>query len=304
MPVTSTQQFIPIAQIKQGILILKDGGLRAILEISPVNFALKSQQDQDVLIGQFQNFLNSLEFPLQMVVQSRRLDIFPYLKGLIDYAQNISSDLLRIHAFDYIDFVQRLTGLANIMEKKFFCVVPYEAQPLENPSMLKKLFSSRLKISVTQSQFERYKEKLEQRVQIISGGLKSMGLQVKRLNTQAIIEEFYYIFNPEEAHEERLQNLAQIRAPIIKAKPKKTSLPRIDKTEEAGPSQPIKSNELRKPVNNSAYKLNPKVQRSEIRDQKSDTNAQKPETRHQRSEFSIPTSEIKQDAQKILKNLK
>ena len=252
MPTTtaSTQQFIPIAEIKRSVAILKNGGLRAICQVSPVNFALKSQQDQAVLFGQFQNFLNSLSFPIQLVVQSRRLDVFPYLKSLADFAQGISVELLRVHAYDYINFVGKLTELANVMEKKFYCVVPYEASPTENPSVIKKLFSSRANISISKEQFAKYCQELEQRVQVITGGLSGMGLTVKRLDTQAIIEEFYYIYNPEEAQEERLGDLERISSPIISSK-----MPHIDATHARA------SEALEKPVDNVAYKLNPDVKK-------------------------------------------
>jgi len=253
MPTTiaSTQQFIPIAQIKRSVAILKNGGLRAICQVSPVNFALKSQQDQAVLFGQFQNFLNSLTFPIQLVVQSRRLDVFPYLKSLANFAQGITVELLRVHAYDYINFVGKLTELANVMEKKFYCVVPYEASPTENPSVIKKLFSHRAKISISQEQFAKYCQELEQRVQIITGGLSGMGLAVKRLDTQAIIEELYYIYNPEEAQEERLGDLEKISSPIISS----SKMPHIDATHARA------SEALEKPVDNVAYKLNPDIKK-------------------------------------------
>ena len=252
MPTTtpSTQQFIPIAEIKRSVAILKNGGLRAICQVSPVNFALKSQQDQAVLFGQFQNFLHSLSFPIQLVVQSRRLDVFPYLKSLADFAQGISTELLRVHAYDYINFVGKLTELANVMEKKFYCVVPYEANPTENPSMIKKLFSNRANISISKEQFTKYCQELEQRIQVIAGGLSGMGLTVKRLNTQAMIEEFYYIYNPEEAQEERLGDLERISSPIISSK-----MPKIDATHSRA------SQALEKPMDNVAYKLNPNIEK-------------------------------------------
>ncbi|TSC93508.1 MAG: hypothetical protein CEN89_45 [Candidatus Berkelbacteria bacterium Licking1014_7] len=241
MPTTaSTQQSVPIAQIRKSVAILKSGGIRAILRITPVNFALKSQQDQEVLVGQYQNFLNSLDFPVQLLVQSRKIDVYPYLKGLADFSQNISSDLLRIQIIDYINFVQKLTELANVMEKIFFCVVPYEPNPTENPSFLKKIFSSRPKISINKTQFDKYQSELEQRVKVIASGLEAMGLEVKRLDTQEIIEELYNIYNPGEAHEERLGKMAKIDAPIIHSKMKKPA-----------------PNTLSKPVSNLAHKLNP-----------------------------------------------
>src|SRR6185295_16909580 len=122
----ATQEFVPIKEVRDGIVILKDGSLRSLLMASSINLALKSQDEQEAIIGQFQNFLNSLEFTVQFFIQSRDLDIRPYIGLLEDrYAVELD-DLMKIQIREYIAFIKDFTERANIMTKNFFIVVPYD----------------------------------------------------------------------------------------------------------------------------------------------------------------------------------
>src|SRR3989339_1595118 len=121
----STQEFLPVSEVRDGIIVLKDGSLRAILLASSLNFALKSEDEQTAFIIQFQNFLNSLDFSTQIFVQSRMLDIRPYIASLETAYKNQLDDLMRIQIREYIEFVKSFTEAANIMTKNFFVVVPY-----------------------------------------------------------------------------------------------------------------------------------------------------------------------------------
>src|SRR3990167_6898358 len=122
----STQEFLPVSEVRDGVIVLKDGGLRALLLASSINFALKSEDEQTAFIVQFQNFLNSLDFSVQIFIQSRMLDIRPYIATLEAQFKEQLDDLMRIQIREYIEFIKSFTEAANIMTKNFFVVVPYE----------------------------------------------------------------------------------------------------------------------------------------------------------------------------------
>lgn len=193
-----TQDFVPIKEVRDGVVILKDGSMRAILMSSSVNFALKSEDEQLAITFQFQNFLNSLNFSLQMFIQSRRLDIRPYL-ALLDERKKIqTSDLMRIQIKEYADFIETFTNTVEIMTKSFFLVIPYTPPALDfskNNGILKKKESK----SEAQEKIESFEEnriQLEQRVSVVENGLSRTGVRTVRLGTEEVIEVFYKLFNP------------------------------------------------------------------------------------------------------------
>jgi len=196
-----TQDFVPIKEVRDGIVILKDGSMRAVLLASSINFALKSPEEQKSVLYQFQNFLNSVNFSIQIFVQSRRLDITPYTNLLEDRIKDQSSELMRIQTKEYIDFIRNLTESVNIMTKSFFVVVPYSPAIInKNSGMFSGVFSSK-KSKQEESedktlQFEEYKSQLQQRVSVVEQGLARCGVRVAQLGTEEIIEFFYKLFNP------------------------------------------------------------------------------------------------------------
>ncbi len=201
-----TQDFIPIKEIRDGIVVLRDGSLRAILLTSSVNMALKSQEEQEALISQFQSFLNSLEFPIQIAVQSRRFDVRPYLLTLERRLQQQKEELLRVQTREYIEFIKWFTSSVNIMDKKFFVVIPYKGTLLtvkKSGGFFSNLFggkSKREKFHEEVQRFEEQRSQLEQRIAIVQGGLQQMGIRSEPLNTEQAIEVFYTMFNPGEGH--------------------------------------------------------------------------------------------------------
>ncbi len=200
-----TQDFIPIKEIRDGIAVLRDGSLRAILLTSSVNMALKSQEEQEALISQFQSFLNSLEFPIQIAVQSRRFDVRPYLLTLERRLQQQKEELLRVQTREYIEFIKWFTSSVNIMDKKFFVVIPYKGTLLttKKGGGLSGLFgggSKKKKFHEEVQRFEEQRSQLEQRIAIVQGGLQQMGIRSEPLNTEQAIEVFYTMFNPGENH--------------------------------------------------------------------------------------------------------
>src|SRR3989338_10997652 len=124
----ATQQLVDIEAIRESVVILKSGEMRAILMCSSVNLALKSQDEQDALIYQYQNFLNGLDFSVQFVIHSRKLDITDYIGDLKEALKTQDNELLRIQTEEYIDFIQSFVGMQNIMSKTFLVVIPYSPQ--------------------------------------------------------------------------------------------------------------------------------------------------------------------------------
>ncbi len=196
----STQDFVPISEVRDGIVVLKDGGLRAILLASSINFALKSEDEQTAFIVQFQNFLNSLDFSVQIFVQSRMLDIRPYIATLeAAYKQQID-DLMRIQIREYIEFVKSFTEAANIMTKNFFVVVPYSPAIVQSGGVSSMLpFGGKKKSREEQNKsFEEQVSQLEQRIGIVQQGLIRTGVRTVQLGTEEAIELLYKMFNPGE----------------------------------------------------------------------------------------------------------
>ena len=196
----STQEFVPVSEVRDGIVILKDGSYRAILLASSINFALKSEDEQTAFIIQFQNFLNSLDFSCQIFVQSRQLDIRPYLATLeVQYKKQLD-DLMRIQIREYIGFVKSFTEAANIMTKNFFVVVPYSPTVTVQQGGLAKLnpFARKSTGAEVTKTFEEHVSQLEQRISIVQQGLVRTGVRTVQLGTEEAIELLYKMFNPGE----------------------------------------------------------------------------------------------------------
>jgi type IV secretory pathway VirB4 component len=198
----AAQEFVPIHEIRDGTVILKDGSLRAVLMTSSVNFALKSDEEQIALLGQFQHFLNSLDFSVQIFIQSRRLDIRPYVALLEERYKAQTTDLLKIQNREYIEFIKNFTENSEIMTKSFFVVVPY------SPAFLRQkgkgftlgFLSNRENSSETNKEkyeeFEEMQSQIEQRTDVVTQGLARTGIRCARLGTEELIEVFYKLFNP------------------------------------------------------------------------------------------------------------
>lgn len=210
----SVQTYLPIAEIRDGVVVLKDGTLRAVLLVSSLNFALKSEDEQNAIISSYVGFLNSLDFPLQIVSQSRKLQIQPYLEKLSKLEREQANELLRVQIADYRAFVQELVQIGQIMTKRFYVVVPYD--PLSNK---KKSFFARVKevmrpgvmLRLKDEQFKKRTEDLALRVRQVSGGLQSIGLSAAELDTQSLIELYYTTYNPDISYAEGLQPIDQLQ---------------------------------------------------------------------------------------------
>jgi hypothetical protein len=210
----STQEALKFAEIRDGIVVLKDGNLRQILLCSSINFSLKSEMEQTALIFAYQNFLNSLTFPVQILMQSKKLDLSNYLAMLEKKAAGQTNELLRLQTKDYTDFIKRLINLANIMDKRFYTVIPFLIPPKINASPMGKSASQPI---LSEEEFNQYKKELEQRVEVVQSGLGSIGIRTVLLDTQQIIELLYSVYNLEEANKEKIPEAGELQSEIVES---------------------------------------------------------------------------------------
>lgn len=196
---TATQQFIPIESIRDGVISLKNGELRAVLMTNSLNLSLKGEDEQQAIIMQFQSFLNSIEFPVQFFVESRRLNINPYIDLLKKRSFDVQEDLLKIQINEYMGFIRKFTEETNIMTKHFFVVVSYMSPILGTGQSGSSLLSFGGGKDTSASQvFEENRVQLEQRITTVSQGLLRFGIRSQKLNTEEAVELFYKLFNPGE----------------------------------------------------------------------------------------------------------
>ncbi|MEK7502845.1 MAG: hypothetical protein AAB556_00175 [Patescibacteria group bacterium] len=210
MPTTSpSQQIVNIDEIRDGVLILKDGSFRVVLMASSLNFALKSADEQMAVVMQYQNFLNSLDFSVQFFVQSRKINIEPYIDTLENAQKKQVNELLKIQVSEYIEFVRTFVRASNIVTKNFYIAVPFSPPFIETGETGKGIFKSLLetlwgkkegggKSSVSPQKFEEYKNQLWQRMETVIQGLVRAGVRAVPLNTEELIELFYGLYNPGE----------------------------------------------------------------------------------------------------------
>lgn len=210
----STQQYLDIAEIKENTVVMKDGTLRAVLLVSSINFALKSEDEQNAVIESYIRFLNNLSFTLQIVIQSRELDIDNYLQYLKGKEKEQTNKLLKVQTADYIEYIKELTSLGKIMNKRFYIIVPYD--PLTDKhkgffSLIGEAMRPATIIKLKEKTFRQYQDMLERRIESVAAGLESMGVAVARLDTQSLIELYYKTYNPETAKNQNLVDLEKIR---------------------------------------------------------------------------------------------
>jgi type IV secretory pathway VirB4 component len=196
-PTASTQRYLDIAEIKEGTIVMRDGSLRAVLVVSSVNFSLKSADEQNALISSYQNFLNALEFSIEILMQSRKLDIHAYLDKLRAVMQQQTNELLRMQTQEYIEYISKLIEFASIMNKTFYVVIPLTTAAVKTGFMsrISNLFSPGRAISGKALDFEKGREELSKRVNQISSGLASMGLKTISLKTEELVELMYNSYN-------------------------------------------------------------------------------------------------------------
>lgn len=197
----ASQSFVPVEEVRSGVVILKDGGYRGIMMCSSLNFALKSDDEQKAIIGGFQNFLNTIDFSVEIVIHSRKTDIRPYL-GLLEKRMGAqTSELMRVQLREYIGFIRNFIEGADIMTKTFYVVVPYDGgagSAVTNTLSFLGGGGKKREESAGDTSFEESRVQLEQRMSLVAGGLAGAGLRAVPLGTEEIIELLYRSFNVSE----------------------------------------------------------------------------------------------------------
>ena len=208
----ATQQFVPIERVRDGIIVLKNGELRSVLITSSLNLALKSDDEQQAILMQFQSLLNSLDFPIQLFAQSRRLNIKPYMDLLQSRSAEVKEDLLKIQIHEYMGFINKFAEETNIMTKHFFVVIPY--LPVQAAAAgAGKLLSFGLSggTSVGEDVFDAARIQLEQRISTVIQGLARFGIRAQKLGTEEVVELFYKLFNPGEQDRDAPKVVSQMQ---------------------------------------------------------------------------------------------
>lgn len=212
-----SQEFVNVKEVRDGVVILKNGELRMVLMTSSLNFALKSQDEQTAIINQYQNFLNSLDFSVQIFIESRPININPYLELLKEAGKMQTNELIQIQTREYTEFIKTLVETTNIVSKNFYVVVPYNPPALEvtgKSGIFAKLSGILKNKEVVdekknkETQFEEYKEQLIQRTEVVMQELIRMGVRAAPLGTEEVIELFYYLYNPGEKEKGKMPTQA------------------------------------------------------------------------------------------------
>lgn len=203
-----TQQFVAVKKIKDGVVYLKRGGLRRVIIVSGINFDLKSEDEQNLILASFQDFLNTLDFSLQFFVHSRKVNVDVYLERMKERKEKEENELLKIQIDEYIRFIKMFVDQNNIISKTFFVVVPYDTfQTVESAKGFLSFLGSKKR---GQDEAERRNEQehlqqLAQRVDDVLQGLSQIGLRGVPLEDEELTELFYNLYNPELIEKKELE---------------------------------------------------------------------------------------------------
>jgi hypothetical protein len=205
----TTQRFLPVAEIRGNAILLKNGGLRAVLEVEALNFNLKSETEQQGIIAGYGSFVNSLNFPIQISIRSTRTNIDEYLGKVKESGQKQKSQLLRDQTDSYVRFMQKLIEVADIMEKRFYVVIPLDHSArkktmIENFLDWMHLDDSVGKAMTRNREFPALQKQLNERCELVLSGLQNIGLHAKRMNTKECIELLYKVYNPKTSQTEKI----------------------------------------------------------------------------------------------------
>ncbi len=205
----SSQRFVPISEIRNDTVILKKGGMRAVIQVEALNFNLKSETEQQGIIAGYEAFINTLSFPLQIVIRSTKVNIDPYIEQIREKANTQENELLQMQTESYALFIEKIVEVADIMQKRFLVIVTLDDAE-EKKSPLSKFFSwigvddSASKINYRRKYFSEKSTKLKDRVNLVEAGLHNIGLLTRRIPTSELIELYYEIYNPKTSQEQKL----------------------------------------------------------------------------------------------------
>jgi type IV secretory pathway VirB4 component len=193
---TATQDFVPVRDIRENVVILKNGQLCMVLLASSINFALKSGDEQQAILQQFQSFLNTIDFSIQFYTQSRRLNIQPYLNQLREREVLQDNDLMRIQLREYMEFIRTFVTEVDVMSKNFFIIIPYTPIQIDFTSNIGAMFGKKQDVVIEDAKFEENRLQLEQRASLVEQGLTRIGVRTIPLQSEELVELYYHIFNP------------------------------------------------------------------------------------------------------------
>ena len=220
----STQRFLPVAEIRNDTVLLKNGGLRAVLQVEPLNFNLKSETEQQGIIAGYEGFVNTLTFPVQIVMRSTKVNIDPYMEQTRIQAEKQGNPLLKAQTEAYAAFIEKIVDVADIMQKRFFVIVPLDDVPgaaAKRPGLLNQFLSwisvddGSGKATMRYRNFPEKSVQLKDRVQQVQAGLHNVGLNSRRLPTQDLIELFYQIYNPKSSQEQKMKGMEAKAARMV-----------------------------------------------------------------------------------------
>jgi len=199
---SEVQKFVEIQEIKNGLAIMKDNSIRAVCACSSINFDLLSQTEQEAVINRFQEFLNSVDFPLQIIVASRHFQVENYLNQIRELEKKQTNELLKIQTNEYINFVQSFVEFANIMNKAFYVIIPFNIIETKNEDFMtkiKNIFNSNKskKAKFETEKLNQYKAQLDQRVNLVAQGLQGLGIKTIPLNDEQLTQLYFEFYNIE-----------------------------------------------------------------------------------------------------------
>lgn len=221
--IASTQNALLISEIRDGLVILRDGSLRSVVMCQSINFDLMSPAEREAVEFTFQGFLNTLFFPIQIFIRSHRIDLNQYIEKLESIHTSQDNVLISLLMEDYIAYVRYLLEAANVMDKQFYVVIPYFPPLTEQGGLKKGLFNfmslvrpkNNGPIVINETDYNRYKTELTQRVQVVLNSLNQIGVQAVPLDTQELIELYYTVYNPQIAAGQQLTNVNDLEAPVV-----------------------------------------------------------------------------------------
>ncbi len=220
----TSQNALLITEIRDGMAIMNDGSMRGVIACLSINFDLMSSREREAIEFAYQSFLNSLYFPVQILIRSQRVDIGPYIERLNKMRRDQDNMLLGVLMDDYIDFIDSISAEINIMDKSFFIVTPYyptgDITSAVNTSknLLSNLFAPQKQstIHIDENTYQKAKDEMQNRISTVINGLMQMGIQATRLDTKQLSELFYNVYNPDTAVREPLGNFDPTPAIVIR----------------------------------------------------------------------------------------
>ena len=227
----STQNTLLFSELRDGMVIMNDGSFRAVVTCKSINFDLMSAREREAVEYSYQSFLNSLYFPVQILIKSQRVDIGPYIDKLVKIRRDQDNMLLGVLMEDYINFIEVLSEETNIMDKQFYIVVPYypsgdvSAIVQNSKNIFSALFGSsnqQQHIKIDQTAYAKAKEETSNRVNAVLSGLFQMGVRGSQLNTKQLAELYYNVYNPDTAVREPLKDFENSTSTFVQRAPGST----------------------------------------------------------------------------------